>query len=246
MTDPAKASSCSPLVESTSIGSMHSPEDDFRRAGRLGGPVLEESGRQFQAGDRVMLRRNDARLNVCNGQTGAVAPVDVPQGSLIVVLDDGTCRPVPHASTARPKVSHHGYATTIHKAQGLTVDRCLVLADELIYREAAYVALSRGRARDQLYVVDTTADVEHEAHGTDMATRPRLRRSRPPSQPVDPSRSRSTSYPGVDPRNGTCPRSRWRSNCDVVTVRGRRAAHAADLAERFVNTGGASTRKGAE
>ena len=53
----------------------------------------------------------------------------------------------------------YGYATTIHKTQGLTVDRCLVLADELLYRESAYVALSRGRARNQLYVVDNGIDV---------------------------------------------------------------------------------------
>jgi len=39
----------------------------------------------------------------------------------------------------------HGYAATIHKAQGMTVDRAHVLASGLMDRHAAYVALTRHR-----------------------------------------------------------------------------------------------------
>ena len=47
----------------------------------------------------------------------------------------------------------HGYATTIHKAQGATVDRCFVLVDDTMTREHAYTALSRGRHGNELFVV---------------------------------------------------------------------------------------------
>jgi hypothetical protein len=47
----------------------------------------------------------------------------------------------------------HAYATTIHKAQGMTVDRCLTLGTDDLYREAGYVALSRGRTTNVLYAV---------------------------------------------------------------------------------------------
>ena len=47
----------------------------------------------------------------------------------------------------------HAYAMTIHKAQGLTCDRAFVLGDELLHREAAYTALSRGRHENRLYTV---------------------------------------------------------------------------------------------
>ena len=45
----------------------------------------------------------------------------------------------------------HGYAATIHKAQGVTVDRVHVLATPGLDRHAAYVALSRHRERVQLH-----------------------------------------------------------------------------------------------
>jgi hypothetical protein len=46
----------------------------------------------------------------------------------------------------------YGYAATIHKSQGETVDRGFVLANASLFREAGYVALSRARVRTDLYV----------------------------------------------------------------------------------------------
>ena len=47
----------------------------------------------------------------------------------------------------------HAYATTIHKAQGMTVDHTFVLGTDDFYREVGYVALSRGRTANTLYTV---------------------------------------------------------------------------------------------
>ncbi len=59
----------------------------------------------------------------------------------------------------------HGYATTIHKAQGVTVDRCFVLVDETASREHAYTAVSRGRHGNDLFVVaaDHRSEERHAA-----------------------------------------------------------------------------------
>jgi ATP-dependent exoDNAse (exonuclease V) alpha subunit len=46
----------------------------------------------------------------------------------------------------------HGYALTIHQAQGLTTHHGLVLGSDSLYRESGYVALSRGRLRNDLYL----------------------------------------------------------------------------------------------
>ena len=45
----------------------------------------------------------------------------------------------------------HGYALTIHKAQGLSATTALVVGNGLT-RQSAYTALSRGRERNQLYL----------------------------------------------------------------------------------------------
>src|SRR3546814_5637987 len=61
----------------------------------------------------------------------------------------------------------HGYATTVHKAQGATVDRCFVLVDETMTREHAYTALSRGRHGNELFIVAHAQRVE-ERHANEV------------------------------------------------------------------------------
>jgi ATP-dependent exoDNAse (exonuclease V) alpha subunit len=64
----------------------------------------------------------------------------------------------------------HGYAMTIHKAQGATFDQALVLADETMSGERAYTGLSRGRDANELYVVD--ADPARERHAPEIEPEP--------------------------------------------------------------------------
>ena len=45
----------------------------------------------------------------------------------------------------------HGYATTIHKAQGATVDRSYVLASGSMDRHLTYVGMTRHREEVRLY-----------------------------------------------------------------------------------------------
>src|SRR5665647_2073678 len=55
-----------------------------------------------------------------------------------------------------------GYATTTHRAQGVTVDRAHVLAAAGMVRENLYVGMSRGRHDNHVYIalddVDPTCD----------------------------------------------------------------------------------------
>jgi RNA helicase len=75
---------------------------------------------------------------------------------MAVLLDDG--RAVAFDTKDYAAVDH-GYAATIHKTQGVTVDRTYVLASPGLDRHAAYVALSRHRESVSLhYGQDDFAD----------------------------------------------------------------------------------------
>jgi len=98
----------------------------------------------FAAGDRVLFRKNDRRLAVKNGTTGTV--VDIIHGKISIAIDGRPPRIIAIDPAVYPHISH-GYAVTIHKAQGATIDRAYVLASRFMDRHAAYVALSRHRDR---------------------------------------------------------------------------------------------------
>ena len=51
-----------------------------------------------------------------------------------------------------------GYATTTHRAQGITVDTSHTLADPATSREALYVAMTRGRDANHAYLTEPAGD----------------------------------------------------------------------------------------
>ncbi|HET7884796.1 MAG TPA: Ti-type conjugative transfer relaxase TraA, partial [Bradyrhizobium sp.] len=121
----------------------------MRDAGELGEDVrvtVERGERNFASGDRVMFLQNERGLGVKNGTLGTVGQVS-PQ-SLTVRTDDG--RNVAFDLKDYSKIDH-GYAATIHKAQGMTVDRTHVLATPGMDAHASYVALSRHRDGMELH-----------------------------------------------------------------------------------------------
>lgn len=115
----------------------------MRDAGNLGEDVrvtVERGARSFAAGDRVMFLQNERGLGVKNGTLGTIEQVS--ERSMSVRTDDG--RNVSFDFKDYNKIDH-GYAATIHKAQGMTVDRTHVLATPGLDAHGSYVALSRHR-----------------------------------------------------------------------------------------------------
>jgi len=129
----------------------------MRAAGELGEEVTvntERGEREFAQGDRIMFLRNERSLGVKNGSLGRVE--SITPSRMVVMLDDG--RAVAFDIKDYAQVDH-GYAATIHKTQGVTVDRVYVLATPGLDRHAAYVGLSRHREAVSLhYGQDDFAD----------------------------------------------------------------------------------------
>ena len=121
------------------------------------GPVMAQVGHvEFAVGDRVVCTRNNKRLGVVNGDTGTV--VGAGDNILVVSLGGGDVE-LPEAYLTAGNLSH-GYALTIHKAQGATCDVALVWGENLV-AESGYTALTRGRLRNQMFVMVESNGSEH-------------------------------------------------------------------------------------
>jgi len=104
--------------------------------------------REFAPGDRIVFLENNRDLGVKNGMLGTVEHVE--PGRIIATLDGrgGDSVSVPMGDY---QAIDHGYATTIHKNQGATVDRSYVMASGTMDRHLTYVAMTRHRDGVQLY-----------------------------------------------------------------------------------------------
>jgi ATP-dependent exoDNAse (exonuclease V) alpha subunit len=105
----------------------------------------------------VIAGRNDYRLGLLDGTHGTVTAVDTRRRRVQVATTEGRTVDVPQKYLAAGHLTH-GYATTVHKAQGATVDAALLLVDDQSYREAAYTGLSRGRVANRVYVISEEED----------------------------------------------------------------------------------------
>jgi len=135
----------------------------MRAAGRLNEAELEVAGQGFSVGDRVMTLKNTRRLGVINGTRATVVVIDAERCEMTIRREDGSEVTLPSSYLDAGYVTH-AYAITGHKAQGMTTQQAFVLGDQTLYREWAYVAMSRGRENNSLYVV-AGVDPEREATG---------------------------------------------------------------------------------
>lgn len=121
------------------------------------GSVRLHNEARAHVGDVIVTRQNARRLTVNSGQDF------VKNGDLwrvTQVHDNGamTVQHLEHGGKVTLPGSYVaasvelGYASTIHRAQGATVDTAHALVDSSTDRAGAYVALTRGRESNTLYV----------------------------------------------------------------------------------------------
>ena len=138
----------------------------LRHHGRLGSEVVI-GDRSFAVGDEVLALHNDYRLGVLNGTRATVVGVDATARRLSARTVDGDR--VVEFPRGYIEAGHltHGYATTIHKAQGATVHRGLIVGDDALAREPVYSALSRGAERNDVYVLGAPRRAENHPQPVD-------------------------------------------------------------------------------
>lgn len=94
----------------------------------------------------MLLRQNDKTLGVRNGDLCTVKAVNSQQ--LKVQLDSGELLDIPKTYQA----IDYGYALTVHKSQGMTVENASVLIDSKYWdRHLSFVAMTRHKQNLKVY-----------------------------------------------------------------------------------------------
>ncbi len=130
----------------------------------------------FRRGEQVLVSRNDHARGLLNGTTAIVTALH-PDGVTVQTASGREVRV--DQGWLREGRLDHGYAMTLHKAQGRTVHTALVVGSDTLSAQAGYVGLSRGTHANQLFVStrdlhDLTTDC-----GGAVGHRPSLPSTRP-------------------------------------------------------------------
>lgn len=109
----------------------------------------------FAVGDRVQFTDTLKRARIYNGNAGTITAIDERTGRLTAVVD-GDKREVSWTA-AELDGFRHGYAGTIHKGQGKTLDHTYLYHSHHWRQRSSYVALTRQRQSATLFVATETA-----------------------------------------------------------------------------------------
>ncbi len=108
--------------------------------------------------DRILFLKNDRRLGVANGRFATIKTVAFTESGKVqnfTVQLDGTNQNI-NINPEEYRDFAYGYAATVHKVQGMTVDHAFVYARGIWDRSLTYVALSRHRQTCHLYAAKTS------------------------------------------------------------------------------------------
>lgn len=116
---------------------------------------MERGARHFAVNDRVYFLKREDSISVVNGTLGTISSVDAQSGVIGVDLDRDDLHQkqrIVAVNTAHYKHMEHGYAATVYKAQGVTVDRSYVLPTKHYDAHSTYVAMTRHRKSCDVFV----------------------------------------------------------------------------------------------
>lgn len=141
---------------------------DLKAAGKVHGrEVTLADGNTASAGDLIVTRKNARALRsgrhwAHNGATWHVQAVSADGAMLVTPTADPAAEAIHLPADYVAAQVELGYATTIHRAQGRTVDDCHVVVTPDMGRQGLYVGMTRGRTSNVAHVVTDGAAVDDD------------------------------------------------------------------------------------
>ena len=130
-----------------------SAREVMREQGHLKGEdvqVMTNDGQiNLAQGEQIAFGKPNKQIGVVNGTRGTVQSIEqTKEGQLLNVQVGGDIKRVNLNEYSDIK---HNYATTVHKSQGVTVDRAYVLASDSMSANLTYVASTRHKEELQIH-----------------------------------------------------------------------------------------------
>ena len=113
----------------------------------------------YATGDRIQIIGTDKERGLLNGHAGTITKI---KGTTIHLQLDGRAGRMIAFDAKEFKEFRHGYAGTIYKGQGRTLDQTYLYHSEHWRSAASYVALTRHRDKAEVFVARNTAQTLKE------------------------------------------------------------------------------------
>jgi ATP-dependent exoDNAse (exonuclease V) alpha subunit len=120
----------------------------------------------FAAGDRIQFTGTDKRAGLMNGSAGTIETID---GTEITMKLDGRKGATITFDAAAFDKFRHGYAGTIYRGQGRTLDQTYLYHSEHWRSAPSYVALTRHREKAEIFVATNTLNTRQQGEPWMMA-----------------------------------------------------------------------------
>jgi len=142
-------------------GELRGPDVTFQTVRGSVDSGEEKRFETFAKGDRVQITKTDRELRLYNGNVGTITEIDPATGDITALIDGKPGREVTW-NAHRFQGFRLGYAGTIYKGQGKTLDRTYLYHTKHWKASPSYVALTRQRKSARVFVARETAPTVEE------------------------------------------------------------------------------------
>jgi len=149
----------------------HGARQYLKLEGKLSGEEFEVAGNRYMQGDRILIRETNKDLGLTNGDFATITELSKERFIVLLDQENGTKDKSNSTNLESKEIAfnpgeyngfRHGYASTVFKVQGASINDVFVYHDGFAGIRNSYVALSRTIKDLKLYInKQSTRNINH-------------------------------------------------------------------------------------